>query len=86
MMCGRCKTVATIRITFPANRCVDSRGRYLSQSVERCPKCHLEWCDVPEDYVVALPRGFRTNLEKYQAVYSNYFPIVVPEIEQITLF
>lgn len=43
MRCLRCKTVQTIRITYPMDRLVNAKGQALPVSVDRCPCCLLEW-------------------------------------------
>lgn len=46
MYCLRCKTVETIRISYPADKLKDSYGRQLPSMVDRCPCCGLQWAVV----------------------------------------
>ncbi|AHM67488.1 hypothetical protein PPSQR21_038500 [Paenibacillus polymyxa SQR-21] len=55
MQCPRCN-VPTVRIHFPSGTLFSPRGVQLPSSVERCPKCLLEFRDVPKDF--SIPERF----------------------------
>lgn len=75
MQCARCR-IDTIRINYPSSRCVSVSGRPLPASVERCPKCGLEWQDVP-----STPS--HTPAERAVKIKEE---IAVSEFEQLSLF
>ncbi|PAF30767.1 hypothetical protein [Paenibacillus sp. 7516] len=85
MNCLRCKTVETIRITYPLDRLRDVRGRQLPAVVDRCPCCGLQWGDMPEETSEAI-----SDAQPYYPLMADYrlfyAPSENPEQEQVILF
>lgn len=86
MNCLRCKTVETIRITYPLDRLRDVRGRQLPSVVDRCPCCGLQWADMPEENLAAA----NVDVQPYYPSMADYSLFYVPsaesEREQLSLF
>jgi len=86
MNCLRCKTVQTIRITYPLDRLRDVRGRQLPSVVDRCPCCGLQWADMPEENIASAS----VDVQPYHPLMAEYSPFSMPgEVsvqEQLLLF